>query len=320
MYQPSGPNPARPLEAGKRRSDRHRLGVSNELGLAVVLTLAVLVGLFAARGTGRLIEVAVVVIAVGVAALAGWPSSGYAALGAAAGYVIIEILAGRLDTDHAAGELLLTAGILAAVLAAGFARGERDRDEREPRQPAAVAASSAPARKSGSMGEPQTRTRMRTSLRPRAGTLEYEVERARRMRGPLGVLAVRRDEDEAADPVPSDLLDLIEDAIVGTMRTVDVMVHTGQSRFEIVLPETDAQGARTLAERIRLRIDSARPEPGTGISVSIGVASFPADGSDDIELSAAAVQALDRAAELGGNRTVLYSLPEGAPPGWAMSR
>lgn len=127
------------------------------------------------------------------------------------------------------------------------------------------------------------------------------------------MLAIRADEHEAAGPAPPELLDLIDEAIVGTMRAVDVIVRTGQSRFEVVLPETDAEGARTLAERIRLRIDSTRPDPDSGISVSIGVASFPADGSDDIELSAAAVQALERAAELGGNRTVLYSLPEGAP-------
>jgi diguanylate cyclase (GGDEF)-like protein len=325
MYQTPSPNPSpdpsRSRKMRKRRSDRRRLEVSLELALAALLTLAVVVGLLAAGGTGRLVEVAVVVIAVAVAALAGWPSSGHAALGAAAGYLIIETLAGRLDTDHLAGQLLLTAGILGAVLAAGFARGERE--PREARQPAAVAASAAPdeaPRANGSNGESRTRERARTSLRPRPGTLEYEVERARRTERPLSVLAVRADENEAAGPAPPELLDLIEEAITGTMRAVDVIVRTGQSRFEVVLPETDAEGARTLAERIRLRIDSTRPDPGTGISVSIGVASFPADGSDHIELSAAAVQALDRAAELGGNRTVLYSLPEGAPPGWAMTR
>jgi diguanylate cyclase (GGDEF)-like protein len=301
----------------KRRSDRRRLEVSIELAVAALLTLAVLIGLLAAGGTGRLIEVAVVIIAVAVAALAGWPSSGHAALGAAAGYLIVETLAGRLDTDHLAGQLLLTAGILGAVLAAGFARGEHEPAE----QPAAVAASAAPAaatQPNGSKAEP--RVRERATLRPKPGTLEYEVERSRRNERPLSVLAIRADEHEPAGPAPPELLDLIEEAITGTMRAVDVIVRTGQSRFEVVLPETDAEGARTLAERIRLRIDSTRPEPDAGISVSIGVACYPADGSDDIELSAAAVQALDRAAELGGNRTVLYSLPEGAPPGWAMTR
>src|SRR5204863_8407520 len=136
----------------------------------------------------------------------------------------------------------------------------------------------------------------------------------------LSVLPVGADRPEAGRPAPPELLDLIEEAITGTMRSVDVIIRSGQSRFEVVLPETDAEGARTLAERIRLRIDSTRPDPDAGISVSIGVAGYPADGSDDIELSAASGQALERAAELGGNRTVLYSLPEGAPPGWAMSR
>src|SRR4051812_13854586 len=268
MYQTPSPNPSRTRKMRKRRSDRRRLEVTIELGLAVVLTLAVLIGLLAAGGTGRLVEVAVVVIAVAVAALAGWPSSGHAALGAAAGYLIIETLAGRLDTDHLAGQLLLTAGILGAVLAAGFARGEQ-----EARQPAAVAATAEPAeadapQPNGSNGEPRMRERPRTSLRPKAGTLEYEVERARRTERPLSVLAIRADEPEAGRPAPPELLDLIEDAITGTMRSVDVITRPGQSRFGVVLPETDAEGARTLAERIRLRIDSPRPDPDAGISVS----------------------------------------------------
>lgn len=88
-------------------------------------------------------------------------------------------------------------------------------------------------------------------------------------------------------------------------------------------PRPEQRGHELWPSGVRLRIDSTRPElsPGRpiGITVSIDVATYPADGADDVTLAAAAERALGRAAELGGNRTVLYSLPEGAPRGWALS-
>ena len=53
---------------------------------------------------------------------------------------------------------------------------------------------------------------------------------------------------------------------------------------------------------------------------SIGIASFPHDGLSAAELVAAADRALARAIELGGNRTVLVSIPRDAPPGWGLAR
>ena len=55
-------------------------------------------------------------------------------------------------------------------------------------------------------------------------------------------------------------------------RAVDMLARTAQSRFQVLLPETGPEDARTVAERIRLRIDSTRPDSATGVSVSIGIA------------------------------------------------
>ena len=107
------------------------------------------------------------------------------------------------------------------------------------------------------------------------------------------------------------------------MRAIDIVERIGRSRFRVTLPETGAEDGRIVAERIRLRIDAMRPElePARviGVSVSIGISTYPADGTDVVGLEAAAERALARAQELGGNRTVLFSLPPGAPRGWGLT-
>ena len=323
MYQTPNPNPSPPQRgrSRKHRSNKRALSPSVELTVAVVLALGVLVGLLAAGGSGRPIEIAVLIIAVAVGGVAGWPASGHAALGAAAAYLIIETIAGRLDGSHLPAQLLLTAGLLGSVLAAGFARTERE--PKKAAQPPAGAVPRTPTQPEEWKVEPWVEDKPKPAApaapsRLEAGTLEYELERARRTEHPLSVLAIRPDDYPSGAQAAPQFIDLIEDAIAATMRSVDLL-RRAQGRFEVVLPETDAEGARTLAERIRLRIDQTRPQEGAGVSVSVGVASYPGDGSDDVELAAAAGRALDRAAELGGNRTVLYSVPEGAPRGWGIS-
>lgn len=281
-----------------------------EVVLAILLAVAVAAGLVVAGGSGRWVEVLVLGAAVTIALVAGWPISGHTALGAAAAYLILETVFGRLDGDHLAANLLLTAGILGSVLAAGFARA-----------PDLEAQDAAPDRGPNPWADDPPGRR----LTP--GTLEYEIERARRHERPLCMLAIVPDDLEAlaagaADSLPK-LLDLIDEAIEGTVRAIDIVERIGRSRFRVTLPETTPEAARIVAERIRLRIDATRPEldPGrvVGISVSIGIACYPTDGAGEIELEAAAERALARAQQLGGNRTLLYSLPPGAPPGWAMS-
>ncbi len=315
MYQTPPSTPARPSRRRRaKRSDRRTISFRLELVLAAGLTAAVGAGLVIAGGKGRWVEVVVLVAGFAAGLARGWPISGHAALGTAAAYLVLETVFDRLDGAHLAGLLVLTAGMLGSVLAAGFA-GARRRPEVPTREDKETAWSADPW-----ADEPPGHPRMT------AGTLEYEIERARRGERPLSVLAIRPDELDflaaAAGDRLAQLLDLVDDAIESTLRAIDVVSRSGPASFQVVLPETGVEGARTVAERIRLRIDATRPElsPGrpVGVSVSIGIAGYPADGADEIELSAAAGRALNKAAELGGNRTVLYSLPDGAPRGWAL--
>ena len=150
-----------------------------------------------------------------------------------------------------------------------------------------------------------------------AGTLEYEIERARRHKRLLSVLAIVPDEVGFLSAGPGESLSN-DEAIESAVRATDIVERIGPSRFRVALPETGPEGGRIVAERIRLLIDATRPEPGLGVSVSIGISTFPADGTDTVELEAAAERALARAQELGGNRTVLFSVPADAPRGWGL--
>ena len=316
---------------------------SLELIVAVALTLAVAAGLIAAGGSGRVVEVAILLVAVVFGALTGWPTAGYIAIGTAAAYLILETLFGRLDGAHAVTQLFLTVGVAGAVLTAGLAQsGSRPRIARrrpaKRRVPPALVAEPEP--------EPAKTPTRQDAPEPDdhdlwadpwvdevpgaqhliAGTLDYEIERARRYDRPLSVLAIRPDElgflGAAGEEHLARLLDHLDQAIEATVRAIDVVGRPESARFQVILPETGPEGARTVAERIRLRIDSTRPELAPAqpieVSVSIGVAAYPSDGTDEIELDTAAARALTRAAELGGNRTVLHSVPAGAPPGWGL--
>ena len=154
-----------------------------------------------------------------------------------------------------------------------------------------------------------------------AGTLEYEIERARRHQRPLSVLPIVPDEVGLLSAGAGESLSN-DEAIEAVVRATDIVERIGPSRFRVALPETGPEGGRIVAERIRLQIDATRPElePGrvVGSSVSIGISTYPDDGTDTVELEAAAERALARAQELGGNRTVLFSVPADAPRGWGL--
>jgi diguanylate cyclase (GGDEF)-like protein len=161
-----------------------------------------------------------------------------------------------------------------------------------------------------------TSSELSSRRRLSAGTLEYEIERARRHERPLSVLAIVPDEVDllgagAGDSLPND------EAIEAAVRAIDIVERIGPSRFRVALPETGTEGGRIVAERIRLLID-ATPGRVVGGSVSIGISTYPTDGTDTVQLEAAAEHALARAQELGGNRTVLFSVPPGAPRGWGL--
>ena len=105
--------------------------------------------------------------------------------------------------------------------------------------------------------------------------------------------------------------------IEGSIRSTDIAFRYGGDEFVIILPNASTLDAFSVAERIREKILCEMSIKQLDLSVSIGVASWPGDGSTLDELCYAADMALYYAKHTGQNRTsiaskTLFSLNEPA--------
>ncbi len=93
------------------------------------------------------------------------------------------------------------------------------------------------------------------------------------------------------------------------LRASDLPFRIGGDEFALLLPDTDTQGAVTVAKAITDRLSGTRLEcaPGARLEATVGVATFPHHGLDPDHLVAAADGALYRAREKG----VPVATPEG---------
>jgi diguanylate cyclase (GGDEF)-like protein len=88
-------------------------------------------------------------------------------------------------------------------------------------------------------------------------------------------------------------------------RETDLVARYGGEEMAVVLPETDAAGARTIAERLRAAVEGTAhaTEHGTlRVTISVGVATWPGGGQSAEELLTTADRALYRAKQTGRNR------------------
>jgi diguanylate cyclase (GGDEF)-like protein len=96
------------------------------------------------------------------------------------------------------------------------------------------------------------------------------------------------------------------------VRETDLVCRYGGEEFAIVLPETSAANAGVAAENLRRLIEEAKLPALHGkplrVTISVGVASFPADATTEDELVQAADNAL-YAAKAGGRNRVRFFEP-----------
>jgi diguanylate cyclase (GGDEF)-like protein len=114
--------------------------------------------------------------------------------------------------------------------------------------------------------------------------LSIEFERARRYNTPLSCIMVDVDyfkeiNDEYGHITGDDVLRKIAQIIKQTVRTSDLTARYGGDEFALLLPQTDLEKSRLLAERIKQSVheynfsDASREMP--NISISLGVCTFP---------------------------------------------
>jgi diguanylate cyclase (GGDEF)-like protein len=149
------------------------------------------------------------------------------------------------------------------------------------------------------------------------GLLDAELARARRYGTALSVILCdidhfKRVNDTHGHAAGDHILHEFGGLLLAMTRdTVDSVVRYGGEEFLIVLPETELEGARALAERIRHAFGSTGSAVALGqfvtATASFGIASVPALDPDAPETPAVLVETADAqlyAAKRGGRNCV----------------
>lgn len=143
--------------------------------------------------------------------------------------------------------------------------------------------------------------------------LGAEVVRAERFNDPVAVVVADLDNfknvnDRFGHDVGDLVLQAFANAIRATVRDVDLPARYGGEEFTVLLPATDAEGGRQLAERLRQAAEELTVDVGAEsvvrLTSSFGVASFPEEPSATA-LMRAADRALYRAKAAGKNAVVV---------------
>lgn len=147
--------------------------------------------------------------------------------------------------------------------------------------------------------------------------LERERLRALRYERPLSVALLDLDEfkrvnDTLGHAAGDDALRAVARALESEVRATDFVFRHGGEEFAVLLPETDADAAKAVLERVRERFARgplAGAERAGTITVSCGLATVSMEESSDLILSRADA-ALYEAKHLGRNRVVSATPPK----------
>ncbi|GEM_PF-6315616 len=138
--------------------------------------------------------------------------------------------------------------------------------------------------------------------------LNMEIARARRFNHSLSLLFIDIDDFKAVNREKGHLygnifLKRLAQRLSAHTRASDYACRFGGDEFVLLLPDTGKVTALTIAFRIRSDLDNHVNQE--GCSLSIGIATYPEDGSSTEELIDAAERAMRRAKEEGKNRIIL---------------
>jgi diguanylate cyclase (GGDEF)-like protein len=146
-------------------------------------------------------------------------------------------------------------------------------------------------------------------------TLEREIRRAARNESPLAMIMLDVDNfkefndsfgHEAGDVALQDLCQMLK----AHVRDEDVACRFGGDEFVLILPDTSAELAAQRAEEMRIAVEHVEMQYHGHLlrpmTLSFGIATFPANGKTSQELLRASDTALFRAKSEGRDRVRLH--------------
>lgn len=132
-----------------------------------------------------------------------------------------------------------------------------------------------------------------------------EMNQASRRRSPMSLLMIDVDNfksynDTFGHPAGDIALVLVANVLKDTLRAADVAARYGGEEFAVLLPQTAAEEAASIAERLRQRVERS-DFPKRRITVSVGVAAYSTEFVEPKDWITAADMALYEAKEHGRN-------------------
>lgn len=141
--------------------------------------------------------------------------------------------------------------------------------------------------------------------------LDEEFKRSRRFGHTMSLIMLDIDDfkqfnDTYGHPKGDTILRAVSAVIRSNLREMDIAARYGGEEFVILLPETEIEGALSVAERVRagvemIRVEELGPDTVAG-TVSVGVSSFPAHAGTALRLLESADASMYRAKRAGKNR------------------
>jgi diguanylate cyclase (GGDEF)-like protein len=144
--------------------------------------------------------------------------------------------------------------------------------------------------------------------------LELELARAGRQGSELSLAmfdvdGFRATNEQGGHVAGDEVLRQVAAVLAESVRLVDTVGRIGGDEFVLVAP---GSAGGMVARRVLEGIAALPAVAGRNVSVSAGVARFPADGTDSESLIAAATEALARARDAGeGSVAETEAVPEG---------
>lgn len=142
--------------------------------------------------------------------------------------------------------------------------------------------------------------------------LQEELHRAERYDNILSVVMADLDHfkninDTYGHDAGDRVLKTIGQFLQQNIRDVDMVARYGGEEFVLMIPEAANDAALILSERLRNQLSALKIGDFPPITISLGIATFPYDGSDMEDLIKKADAAMYAAKKAGRNRVVKYA-------------